>query len=306
MYNIIEKFTVNPERLKKFQRVFKRMPDFICYSLCVLAGFILYVSAVHTRKRVKRNLADLLGPTHSLRLSRLCRSYFTHLMLVLFEILIRSSALESAKQRTFGTEGEQHLEEALQHGKGVVLFTPHTGNFFYYYWYVSKKYPCLTVATAGSKELRPLYELFEQMGCNGLDYDTVPPLKLLKNLRRHLNNNGVVMLLGDFSRPTFPPARFFGRSTRSPGGAATFALEQQVPIVPFYGFRRRRFEHRLVFEPPVFLHREYKPHERFEATNELNQRLESMILRAPEQWFYWFNVDERWEPAATLQKANDC
>ncbi|UOF89050.1 hypothetical protein LSG31_14070 [Fodinisporobacter ferrooxydans] len=34
-----------------------------------------------------------------------------------------------------------------------------------------------------------------------------------------------------------------------------------------------------------------------EATNKLNQIMEQMILHKPGQWFYWFNVHERWEPS---------
>ncbi|WP_051330923.1 hypothetical protein [Aneurinibacillus terranovensis] len=143
--------------------------------------------------------------------------------------------------------------------------------------------------------------MFERMGCAGLDYDTVPPIQLLRTSRRHLGANGVIVLLGDFWRPSFPMARFFDRNTRSPAGTAILAIEQQVPVVPFYGYRTRGFEHRIKFERPMFLYENFDSNERTEATNALNAVLEKIVVEKPAQWFYWFNADERWE-ANTVQK----
>jgi KDO2-lipid IV(A) lauroyltransferase len=109
----------------------------------------------------------------------------------------------------------------------------------------------MTVVTAQSKELRPIYMRFQKWGCMGLDYDATPPLGLMRTLRNHLLQNGVVFLLGDFFRPQFPQATMFQRITRSPGGAAALALELQVPVIPFFGHRTRGFRHRLVFHQPM-------------------------------------------------------
>jgi KDO2-lipid IV(A) lauroyltransferase len=255
------------------------------------------------RQTLMRNMEDLLQPRDSRQIRRYVHAYFFNLAMTLYEILIDSYSLHRSKDWRFQIEGEEHLTEALRHGKGAVIFTPHTGNFFYYYWYLSQHYPCLTVATVGSKELQPLYKKFEGMGCQGLDYDATPPLEMIKKIRKHLAGNGVVFLLGDFWRPTFPIARFFGRTTRSPGGPAMLSLDHKAPIVPFYGYRTTGFRHRLVFGQPVWLHEEFERNQVTDATSSLNLFLEQVVRLIPEQWFYWFNVNERWEPEANQNEA---
>jgi len=59
----------------------------------------------------------------------------------------------------------------------------------------------------------------------------------------------------------------------------------------------------MKFGEPILLNEQFERHEHAEATNRLNVYLEEMILKAPGQWFYWFNVDERWEMDA---KQHNC
>lgn len=298
MYDWIGNLTQDERRLQRLGRLFQWVPRPIIYLVILILGRWIYRLAGPVRQNVKRNMEDLLTPQDPKQVTRYGKTYFINLAVTLYEILIDSYSLQRTKVWRFQVEGESHLKEALRHGKGAILFTPHTGNFFYYYWYLSQQYPCLTVATAGSKELRPLYKIFERMGCQGLDYDTTPSLEMIKKIRKHLTGNGVVFLLGDFWRPSFPIARFFGRTTRSPGGPAMLSLEHKAPIIPFYGHRTHGFRHRLVFGPPIWLHEEFERNQVTDATSSLNLFLEQVVRQFPEQWFYWFNVDERWEPEA--------
>jgi len=225
-----------------------------------------------------------------------CRKYFCNFFITLYEILC-SAELLGKNKATFTITREEHIQEALRHNRGVILFAPHIGNFFYAYWYLSQKYDCLTVVTAGSEELRPLYLKFQELGCKGLDYDATPPLQLLRKLKQHLKQNGVVLLFGDFYRPVFPTSTFMGKPMRIPNGTASMALEDQVPIVPFFCYRNRGCHH-LVCDKPIHLNLFFRKHQLYEATCRLNLLLEKMIHQVPDQWLYWFNVDERWQDAS--------
>jgi lauroyl/myristoyl acyltransferase len=118
---------------------------------------------------------------------------------------------------------------------------------------------------------------------------------MIRILRNHLEQNGVIFILGDFWREVFPLTELFGKSTRGPQGAAALALDHQTPIIPFNGFRAHGFAHRLVFREPIYLHQIFNRNQRKEAALLLNQTMEQAILAHPEQWFYWFNLHERWE-----------
>jgi lauroyl/myristoyl acyltransferase len=294
MYRWIGKAAENERLLRTIGRLCRYLPRPLLFLGLSLVSLIIYSCTPSIRKQIMLSMRELLNKRNIFSIGVICRDYFRNLIITLYEIIIDYQFLEDSKMRRFKVEGENFLHEALQHGRGAIVFSPHIGNFFYYYWYLSKKYPCLTVATAGSKELRPLYLLFEQLGCKGLDYDATPPLKLMRALQEHLEEGGVLFLLGDFFRTTFPDATFFGRPTRSPSGAAVLALEKRVPVVPFYGYRERGFTHRLIFHSPLFLYKELRVDQRRKAVERLNGVLEEMIHQVPDQWFYWFNVDERW------------
>lgn len=305
MYDWIGKATGNEKAHRRLEKWSSALPDAVVLAILKLLGMLAYMLVRHKEAgvRIERNMDDVIcGGQDAARrpaIRRIARSYMQNVVVTLYEILIGVYRLPrlTAKgklDRIFSVDGEGRLIEALRRGKGAIVYTPHVGNFFYYYWYLSQKYDCLAVATAESPELRPIYLKFQALGCRGLDYDVVPPLQMMRTLRRHLASGGVLFLLGDFYRPAFPQSSMFGRTTRSPEGAAVLGIEQQAPVVPFFGYRERGFRHRLVFGTPLELSERYARNERREATNELNRLLESAILFVPSQWFYWFNSDERW------------
>ncbi|WP_426453761.1 lysophospholipid acyltransferase family protein [Paenibacillus sp. S-38] len=295
MYDWIRKITSGESG---WLRMFALIPRPVVRMLCVITAWVLTaLPAAGLSVKVKRNMDDLLGPRPEGELRVHARQYLFHVLMALYEILVDSRRLTDTGRWRFRSEGEEHLTDVLKLGRGAIVYTPHTGNFFYYYWYLCQRYDCLTVATAGSPELRPLYLRFAELGCPGLDYDSTPPLEQFRKLRGHLQRGGVVFLLGDFWRPSFPPARFFGRMTRIPAGAAALSIEGNVPVIPFCGWREKGFVHRLRFEPPLHLASTYNRSTREEAANVLHAYMERVIRERPAEWFYWFNAEERWEGA---------
>ncbi|MCR8631891.1 lysophospholipid acyltransferase family protein [Paenibacillus radicis (ex Xue et al. 2023)] len=306
MYEWIGKITGNTLATRRFAMLFRLLPQSLVLVLCKGMGCILYcLAGDKLRSKIGRNMLELLPDRSDKDRSSYSLQFFQNLLITLYELLLDSYQLQGSEAWRFCVKGEKHLEEALSMGRGAIVYSPHVGNFFYYYWYLCQKYACLTIATSGSSELRPLYLRFKDLGCPGLDYDSTPPLELLRKLRKHLSGNGVVYILGDFWRPTFPESYFFGKKTRTPEGAASLAIEHQVPLVPFYGRRLKGFTHELIFEQPLQLYDLYSRSQRAEATLMLNHHMERVIRKYPAQWFYWFNAEERWEKdkAADLKLA---
>ncbi|MDF2645492.1 MAG: lipid biosynthesis acyltransferase [Paenibacillus sp.] len=310
MYEWISKLTLNERRLLRIERVLRVFPIWMMSAACSMLAFVLYRAfRKGFLKRVEHNLLDLLGAVPQTSLKAISKHYVQNVVYTLYEILFLSVRLKKLHASHFDVQGEEHLQEAQRQamGKGFIVYAPHVGNFFNYYWYLTQKFDCLTVASAGSPELKPLYMKFAAMGCNGLDYDSVPPLELYRTLKKHVQSGGVIFILGDFWRPTFPLSRLFGRLTRTPEGAAMLAIEHHVPVVPFYGYRVKGFKHRLVFSPPVNLHEQFEHSgrsERAEANLLLNAFMERVIREQPSAWFYWFNVHERWEKIPILAPDN--
>lgn len=297
MYGWIGKLTAVLGRQRLGAVFVKWFPEGLVITFLAGTGRFLYWAAPGIRRLIHMNMLEVLGEhgMDSRDIKPLVRRYLTELAATLFELLFLAGQLPERGERNIRVTGLAHLDDALADGRGAVLYAPHLGNFFYYFWRLSQTYDCLAVATAGSPELRPLYLNFARLGCKGLDYDSTPPLELMKRIKSHLSGGGVVFLLGDFYRPSFPVTRLFGRITRGPYGAALLALDDLVPVVPCSGFRESGFRHRVELGKPVRLYEAYTRKERAEAMEELNRALERRILEHPEQWFYWIQCHERWE-----------
>lgn len=294
---------VNHPKLLRWLRVWtQRVPRFVVFALATLLGLGIHACSRSTRQPILRNMAALMPHWSGRERRRMCRRYIVHEVLTIYEQAIeyrRALTRRGKGQVRFHYDGLAHLDEALKLGRGAILYTPHLGNYFYQYWSLSQKYNCSTVITAGSEELRMLFAGLYWSGLRGYDYDNTPPLDLMRNLRAHLRDNGVLKLLGDFWRPGFPDCTLFGKPSKAPAGTVFLALLQKVPVVPFYGVREGWYDHRLVFEPPVHLYEKYTMEQKAEALEELSRIMEHLILQKPEQWLFWFNVHERWAAAET-------
>lgn len=304
MYEWIGVITKQRRIWNKIAWICSWLPKPLMLLLCNVVGTVWYLASRNgLGLRVHTNMQELLAERSKKKLRGYCWSYYQNLVITLYELWIETYRLKETAAQRFLVEGEEHLEEALLLGRGAIVYTPHVGNFFYYYWYLCQRYPCLTIVTSSSEELQPMYYRFRDMGCFGLDYDATPPLELVRKLRHHLAANGVVFILGDFYRTTFPLSRFFGKTTRTPEGAASLGIDYQVPIIPFHGHRKQGFTHKLAFEQPLHLYASFQRSQRAEATKVLNRYMERVIREYPDHWFYWFNAEERWEEASDKSAA---
>ncbi len=307
MYEWIGSITSNERRMQAIGRALGGMPASARVAALWMIGLTVSLAAGRLRRTIRRNMRRLLANAGygRVRVFQASIAFFGQFIVTIYECLFdlrnlphtadQSAAAGRFIQERFELDGEQHLDQSLSQGRGAIVFAPHLGNFFYYYWLLSRKADCLAVATAGSEELRPIYLSFNNRGCAGLDYDDTPPLQLYGALQRHLARGGVVFLLGDFWRETFPVSSLFGLPNRSPEGAAMLALRTGAPVVPLHGRRMHGLRHRLTFGEPIRLQTQFGQHERMAATRHLNGVLEGMIASSPSQWLYWFNVHERWE-----------
>jgi KDO2-lipid IV(A) lauroyltransferase len=301
MYRWIGALT-EPRRHRRIMRVMLTLPRPVAFVLVTAIGWGVFLVARRTRATIIRNVHTLLPHLRPVHRVRFCLRYIVHECLTVYEQTIEyRRGLAAHGGVRFQVDGLPHLEAAFAQGRGVIVYTPHIGNYFYSYWWLAQRYRCATVVTAGrlkNRSLRRLFLGFRRLGLRGLNYDEVPPLALTLKLRQHLQGNGLVFLVGDFSRPTFFETTLFGKPARIPAGAVALSLRLRVPIVPFAGTRDSWSSHRMLFKPPLHLYERYGSAQRDEAMGEVARLLEQLILEAPHQWLYWFNVHERWTAEA--------
>lgn len=308
MWDLIGALVMNRRRYLRITAVMLALPRRASFGLATLAGWIIYLAVPSAMNRIVDNLGEAFPHLSRRERRRLCRRYVIHECLTIYEHAIEyRRALANDAAGLFRFEGIEHIDEALRAGRGTIVFGPHLGNVFYAYWALCQRYSCLTVVTAGSPQLRPLYAAFDELGCKGLDYDEEPAAALTLRLYAHLAKGGVVYLLGDFWRPTFPALPLFGRPSNAPLGGVALALEKGIPVIPFYTRRESWFRHVVHFDAPLRLRDKHGPGGLMAAAEELTRAMEDAIARTPEQWIYWFNLHERWaaeQPATGARPAD--
>jgi KDO2-lipid IV(A) lauroyltransferase len=184
----------------------------------------------------------------------------------------------------FQIEGRDHVDKALAEGKGVVIGTPHLGNWdLGAAWFAARGYQPTTVV----EPIEPpaLFEWFcsyrRALGMGIVPLGPDAGSILLKKLReglmvglvcdRDLAGNGIEV-------------QFFGERTTFPAGPATLALRAGAPLIAGANF----FEgdaHRCIMRPPIDTSRQGTIKEDIaRITQALAGEFETLIRRAPEQW----------------------
>jgi KDO2-lipid IV(A) lauroyltransferase len=150
------------------------------------------------------------------------------------------------------TDGWQHVEQAAQAGRGVIVALPHSGNWDVAgLWLVQQGYPFSTVA----ERLRP-ESLFDQFVAyrEGLGMRVVPltggdrpPMQILAE---RLRAGEVVCLVADrdLSRQGVQ-VDFFGEPTRMPAGPALLAATTGALLLPTHLFYTERGWGQWIGEP---------------------------------------------------------
>lgn len=287
MYFIIGLLVNNSKRYKIITHIISVIPKRIGYFLCNIVSYLVVLFMKITRRNINidRNLQeDIDDVWKEFKLVK----YIKHLVYMFYELIISQN-----KPADCVVDGEDYVNRSLQKGKGCILLSAHVGNFFSFGMYVSKKYDCLVVVTGGSKELNPLYIYYKEMNYNMIDYDNTSPIELIKTIKKQLNKNGVVILMGDFYRSNFKDSFLFGMKTKSPYGTAYLSIKNQVDVIPCFSSRNSKKEMVITFFEPIELYKLFPDDKKMLATNYLNGYIERMILADVNQWYYWFDINNR-------------
>ncbi|MCB0349777.1 MAG: lysophospholipid acyltransferase family protein [Bdellovibrionales bacterium] len=195
----------------------------------------------------------------------------------------------------FDIQGLEHLENALNKGRGVCLLSAHIGN---------GDWGTVGLALHGiqlhiiSKEfkLRWLNDLwFETRQSLGSQFisDRGSALAILKLLKK---NKIVVFVLDQFMGPPIGiKTKFFGYETGTPVGLSLLADRSGAAVVPIYTYRKPDGRTGLVFEPEIVYagsEVENKDIMLQNMTQSYCDKIEEWVRLYPEQWMW---VHRRWK-----------
>ena len=184
-------------------------------------------------------------------------------------------------------EGLIVLEHAQAAGQPVLLVTGHFGNF---------EAPRAALVGRGYKVgglYRPMTNpYFNKHYADNMHRLSGPVFEQgrrgTSGLLRHIKSGGIGVLLFDIYDGKGTPINFLGQPAPTLTSAAEIALKTGAFLIPMFGIRKpdgKSFD--IILESPI------KHSNALDMTIEMTYRLEVMVKKFPEQWFW---IHRRWKP----------
>lgn len=187
-------------------------------------------------------------------------------------------------------EGLEHMQRALELGKGVIGVTGHFGNWERLTGYMARR-GIFGVVVARDTDDREMTDFVTDLrGRSG--WEVIARGDATRPILETLKRNQVVGILPDQnSSEIFLP--FFGHPCGTVLGPAVLAERSGAPVVPTWCVRLGPGRYHVIVEPPL---EPIGPSTvRGEGmTRAINAALERIIRRYPEQWLWFHN---RWKSA---------
>jgi len=248
-----------------------------------LMGCLAPYIFLRAARRARKQLCSALPQRDA---AKMTRRMFVHFAESLWEL----SRLHRSVPE-LDDQARRVLNEVLAEGKGGVVISGHIGNWELLGQAIAAAgYPIATIAKP-SYDPRVTQWLQEWRTTHGLQIVWRDEGNAGKAILRVLRQNGLMAFLIDQKTKTagyYLP--FFGRPAFTPTMPAAIALRTGAPII-FCWHHRRVKRHRITFERLRYVPTGDTKHDVLALTVMFNDRLESAIRSAPEQWV-WMHA--RW------------
>ncbi|MEI6044703.1 MAG: lysophospholipid acyltransferase family protein [Chloroflexota bacterium] len=264
-----------------------KIPQSISYPLATIGGELYYWIAREHSRNADRNMQIVLGaPKINRRVRLIARRSFRNYAKYMVDFLRLSHPKAPLVPGFTGEGGWSYFEEGLAKGKGLMLFTPHFGNWDGAIGLVNS-YGLKIHSVANEFKPPELNDLIQgtrqRMGIN-----IYSPEGALRGLVTALKRNELVVLLIDSPlKNEGVVVEMFGKPVRFAPGPATLALRTGANLMLGYVARQpgnKTFY--AVWEP----HLKYEPtgdkeQDILALTQQIAHVIEGLIRRHPDQWY---------------------
>jgi len=184
------------------------------------------------------------------------------------------------------TDGWELLDEALAHGKGVILATGHLGNWELGGAYIAAR--GVPVSAITRRMANPLFDHYLRGTRAAMEVEVIHDAVAVRRVPRALAEGRLIAFLCDQDgiglASTYVP--FFGRPARTPRGPGVFALRLGTPVLFAACLRRPDGRYRIVFDTVPVRDTGERERDVDAIVTAFTQRLEAEVRRTPGQYFW--------------------
>lgn len=276
----------------------QRLPLKAAYGIASLVGDLLFLLWRRGRASAIDNMRHVLGPgATDLEVCGTAQRSFRNYMKVLVDFVRLPRTSDREVESRVQGEGWEHLDRALERGKGALLVGTHLGS-----WDLAG----LALAARGH-ELYVVAERQKPLWLDRIarDWREVRGIHLIfmertvKSLFRALARNQLVGIVVDRPLPEGEgvTVEFFGQMISWPSGPAALALRTGAQLITGYLVRTLDGHFKGEIFPPL----EFQPSgDKLEDLRRLSQKIvtlqEELIRRYPDQWYMFRRMwpSSRW------------
>jgi len=245
------------------------------------------------RRVALRNLQIAFGGEKSFQeLNHIARKTFSNLGMTLAEFL-RMPRLDMGYYHRYArVEGWDHLNRALEAGKGVIALTFHFGN-----WEMPSLgasffgYPIVALA---QRIRNPWVDRYVRRTRQSSGVTILPKRQVSRQVIDHLRQGKIVAIFVDQRerKKSRVMVDFFGKKAPTTPSPVVFSLRTGAPMIPLFTVRENNSHHHVIIGEPL------RPHTTGEVERDLERNteayikiLEGMVRKHPDQYFW---LHDRW------------
>ena len=275
--------------------VSRRLPGWAIELLGSPGGLLFWLFARRARKQATENMLHVLG--EEIVQTRRGRQKLRRMVQGVFQNSVRNYlqafALPGTAAKTImdsmRIEGEEHLQAALERGKGVILFSAHFGPFDYLSQWIAIKGYDVTIPVEHLQDQRMLDLMLTLRRSHGVHFLPLGGSSAMRAMFQALRSNKIVLITADRAvqgeRVAMP---FFGAPAELPAGPAALAIRTGATLVGAFGWRtcgtngKRPIEGALT--PLSLALPEEQRTDLMSVMRGIVDRMEQHIAAHPEQW----------------------
>lgn len=267
--------------------------NIVCFFGRILGILIYYIDFPH-RRIVIRNLKFAYPEWADEEVCRVSRKVFRNLGITILEILQMAFFSKEDFLRNIRIKGEEHLLNAVESGKGVIIISAHLGN-----WEAASLfspcyfgYPVTVVVRKIESEIinRWILKLRTRFGNSRIDKEGALP-EMMQTLR---SGKILAMLIDQgTTKSEGVELLFYGKKVTVTPAAAMLALRCKSPVLPVFCIREEDQKLAIIIEPPVQLVRTNDLRDDLKSNTQImTDVMEKAVRKYPDQWLW---LHKRWK-----------
>jgi KDO2-lipid IV(A) lauroyltransferase len=277
------------------------LPERAALAAGALGGRVALRLAPRHRERAHTNMRIVFPDWSDAQLDALLRANFAEMGRIAVDWARLAQLSPEALLARVDFHGVEHVQKALQRGRGVIVVTAHYGHWELIPSASRYHVPDVEVAVIGRTLGNPLVQALVAARRNlggGVVLER-EPAEIIRALRR----NAVVGILGDLRHSRKRGGilvPFLGRRAWTTHGPATIARRTGAALIPAFTRRCHGRQHRIEFLPELEPPRGPDLRADIRAlTAALNEALGSFILADPSSWLW---IHRRWRRSPDLPR----